>query len=146
MFVAARAAWMCSSITLRGTSIQRSMRAMISTAPSTSSATTSWAPDAEKRFALEQVARAHEHRHGGRDALRGVDHALGGLRVVHQQHEQPRVAQVRVAERLLAGGVAVVDGQALLLAAAHVVGVELEHDEAETASGRACAAKRPASP
>ena len=48
----------------------------------------------------------------GATRLSGVDHALRGLRIVHQQHHERARARGGRGERLCAGGVAVVDGQA----------------------------------
>lgn len=95
-----------------------------------SSATTSWAPVFEEAAALEQVARAHEHRHLGGHTPGGVDDALCRVLVVHEQDQQAGLREVRVPERLLAGRVAVVNRQAHLLAAPHVLDVELQDDEA----------------
>ncbi len=80
-------------------------------------------PEAQQPLTLGEVARAHEHGHLGGHAPRGVEHALRRLRVVHQQHQQPRVAQVRVPQGLFAGGVAVEHRVPQRAAAAHVLGV-----------------------
>ena len=66
--------------------------------------------EANQPVALGQIARAHENADAGCDAPRRIDDTLGGLRVVHQEHQQPCALQMRVAQSLCARGVAVVDG------------------------------------